>query len=82
MQKVTRQNSAACRFLAVLILEPGHGGIHSYNMSVHLRTTWHYIPEDGNIHKYYCEILKSYTYGVTLWLIFTFTAAGTFTPIC
>jgi hypothetical protein len=26
--------------------------------SVHKRTTWHYIPEDGNIQNYRCESLK------------------------
>jgi hypothetical protein len=27
---------------------------------VHIRTTRRYIPEDGNIHNYRCENLKSY----------------------
>jgi hypothetical protein len=27
---------------------------------VHIRTTRHYIPEDGNIHNYHSEILKSF----------------------
>jgi hypothetical protein len=28
-------------------------------MSVHIRITWRYIPEDGNIHNYSRENLKS-----------------------
>jgi hypothetical protein len=29
-------------------------------ISVHIRTTRRYIPEDGNIHNHRCENLKSY----------------------
>jgi hypothetical protein len=28
--------------------------------SVHIRTNWRYIPEDGNIHKHRCENFKCY----------------------
>jgi hypothetical protein len=34
----------------------------SSEMLVHIRTTWHYILEDGNIQKYCCENLKFYIY--------------------
>jgi hypothetical protein len=34
--------------------------ICSSEMSVHIQTTQHYIPEDGNIHNYCCENFKSY----------------------
>jgi hypothetical protein len=31
--------------------------------------TWHYIPEDGNIHNYRCENLKSYTIFTTDFMV-------------
>jgi hypothetical protein len=34
----------------------------SSETSVHIRTTRHYIPDDGNIHNYRCENLKSYDF--------------------
>jgi hypothetical protein len=34
--------------------------VRSYKTSVHIWTTRRYIPEDGNIHDYRCENLKSY----------------------
>jgi hypothetical protein len=30
------------------------------HLLVHIRTTWRYIPDDGNIHNYRCENLRSY----------------------
>jgi hypothetical protein len=33
--------------------------IHYSETSMRVRTTWHYIPEDSNIHNYCCENLKS-----------------------
>jgi hypothetical protein len=35
-------------------------GMRPSETSVHIRTTRRYIPEDGNIHNYRCENLKSY----------------------
>jgi hypothetical protein len=32
--------------------------IHSSKTFVHIWSTWHFIPEDGNIHNYCCENLK------------------------
>jgi hypothetical protein len=37
----------------------------SSETSVHTRTTWRYIQEDGKIHNYRCENLRSYTRVVT-----------------
>jgi hypothetical protein len=34
--------------------------IPSSETSIHIQTTRQYIPEDGNIHNYGCENLKSY----------------------
>jgi hypothetical protein len=34
--------------------------IRSTTMAVHIPTTQHYIPGDGNIHNYCCKDLKSY----------------------
>jgi hypothetical protein len=39
--------------------------IRSSETSDHIRTTWRYIPEDGNIHNYLCENLKFYNLGNT-----------------
>jgi hypothetical protein len=33
--------------------------IRSSETSVNIRTTWRYIPEDGNIHNYCCKKVKS-----------------------
>jgi hypothetical protein len=37
--------------------------------SVHIRTIWCYIPEDGNSHSYRCENLKYYKVKLSLCLI-------------
>jgi hypothetical protein len=34
--------------------------IRSFEMSVHTRSTWRHIPEDGILHSYRCENIKSY----------------------
>jgi hypothetical protein len=48
------------RFLAWLIFTVKMVVIPSFETSVHMRTTRHYIPGDGNIHNYSCENLKSW----------------------
>jgi hypothetical protein len=42
--------------------------IRSSETSVHIQTTQRHIPEDGNIHNYRCENLKSYTMFFIVWL--------------
>jgi hypothetical protein len=41
--------------------------IRSSETSVHTRSTWRHIPEDGILHSHHCEILKSYNLSDTLY---------------
>jgi hypothetical protein len=47
-------------FFARMIFDLKMEAIGSSEMSVHIRTTRRYIPEDGNFHNYRCENLRSY----------------------
>jgi hypothetical protein len=38
--------------------------VHSYEKSVHKRSTRRYIPENGKNHNYRCENLKSYFFSL------------------
>jgi hypothetical protein len=55
LQQVTKQNGLLLGWYPTLKVE----AISSAETWVHIRTTRHYIPENGNIHNYRCENLKS-----------------------
>jgi hypothetical protein len=47
--------------------------------SAHIRTTWRYIPEDGEFRNYRCENLKSY---VSEHVSQTYKTAGKIIILC
>jgi hypothetical protein len=59
-KSVGQETSVVAGGKARLILGHENGMVRSSEMSVHIRTTWRYIIEDGDFHDCRCENLKSY----------------------
>jgi hypothetical protein len=58
------QSAATCsRWFLVDFSKLKMEAIHSSETSVHTRSTWRHIPEDGILHINRCENLKSYNLG-------------------